>query len=79
MNSAAIVSCSLVAAGGILVGHLIRNLGLETIVPDVKSEDSAKHTARSLVDEEQSFLQVFDNFKLIYRNASGDRVGEFDS
>ncbi|XP_070063732.1 uncharacterized protein [Drosophila virilis] len=74
VNSAAIVSCSLVAAGGILVGHLIRSLGLETIVPDVKSEDSAKHTARSLVDEEQSFLQLFDNFKLIYRNASGDRV-----
>ncbi|XP_064552887.1 uncharacterized protein LOC135438490 [Drosophila montana] len=74
VNSAAIVSCSLVAAGGILVGHLIRSLGLETIVEDVKSEDSAKHTARSLIDEEQSFLQLFDNFKLIYRNSSGDRV-----
>ncbi|XP_068152580.1 uncharacterized protein [Drosophila tropicalis] len=34
INSAALVSCGLVAAGGLLVGHLIRSMGLESIVPD---------------------------------------------
>ncbi|KAL7731187.1 hypothetical protein ACLKA6_014378 [Drosophila palustris] len=74
VNSAAIMSCGLVAAGGLIAGHLIRSMGLETIVPDAKSEESAKHTARSLLDDEQSFLQIFENFKLVYRNASGERV-----
>ncbi|XP_034488580.1 uncharacterized protein LOC117792516 [Drosophila innubila] len=74
VNSAAIFSCGLVAAAGLLAGHLIRSVGLETIIPDAKSEEPAKHTARSLHDEEQSFLQIFDNFKLVYRNASGERM-----
>ncbi|XP_017859002.1 PREDICTED: uncharacterized protein LOC108611036 [Drosophila arizonae] len=74
VNSAAILSCGLVAAGGFAVGHLIRSMGLETIVPAGKSEASGEHAERRLLDEEQSFLQLFDNFKLIYRNASGERV-----
>ncbi|XP_062124814.1 uncharacterized protein LOC133837916 isoform X2 [Drosophila sulfurigaster albostrigata] len=73
VNSAAIFSCGLVAVGGIIVGHLIRSMGLETIVPDPK-EDSAKKAARGLLDEQQNFLQIFDNFKLVYRNESGERV-----
>ncbi|XP_043863296.1 uncharacterized protein LOC6572778 [Drosophila mojavensis] len=74
VNSAAILSCGLVAAGGFAVGHLIRSMGLETIVPAGKSEASGEHAERRLLDEEQSFLQLFDNFKLIYRNASGEKV-----
>lgn len=76
VNSAAILSCGLVAAGGFAVGHLIRSMGLETIVPAGKSEASGEHAERRLLDEEQSFLQLFDNFKLIYRNASGEKVGK---
>ncbi|XP_017967284.1 uncharacterized protein LOC108659063 [Drosophila navojoa] len=74
VNSAAILSCGLVAAGGFAVGHLIRSMGLETIVPAGKSETAGEHAERRLLDEKQSFLQLFDNFKLIYRNASGERV-----
>ncbi|EDV93209.1 GH18394 [Drosophila grimshawi] len=74
VNSAAIFSCGLLAASGLIVGHLIRSMSLENIVPDSKSEQSSNHKARSLLDEEQNFLQLFDNFKLVYRNTSGDRV-----
>ncbi|KAH8310440.1 hypothetical protein KR044_001367 [Drosophila immigrans] len=73
VNSAAIFSCGLVAVGGLIAGHLIRSMGLETITPDAK-DDAAKHTARGLLDEQQNFLQIFDNFKLVYRNVSGERV-----
>ncbi|KAH8388382.1 hypothetical protein KR093_005375 [Drosophila rubida] len=73
VNSAAIFSCGLVAVGGLIAGHLIRSMGLETITPDAK-EEAAKHTARGLLEEQQDFMQILDNFKLVYRNASGERV-----
>ncbi|XP_022214646.2 uncharacterized protein LOC111069063 [Drosophila obscura] len=34
INSAAVLSCGLVAAGGLLVGHLIRSMGLDAITQD---------------------------------------------
>jgi len=102
VNSAAVVSCGLVVAGGVLVGHLIRSLGLETITgddqrpifgnssthkPKSSEEDSpsstpapstSNATARGLFDDSLSFPGIFDNFKLIYRNETGDRVGKFE-
>lgn len=86
VNSAAILSCGLVAAGGAVVGHLLRSMGLDTIIPDFKKEETeakseakptVKPAARGLLDEDSGgMLQLFENFKLIYRNASGQRVGE---
>jgi len=102
VNSAAVVSCGLVVAGGVLVGHLIRSLGLEAITgddqrpifgnssthkPKSSEEDSpsstpapssSNATARGLFDDSLSFPGIFDNFKLIYRNETGDRVGKFE-
>ncbi|KAH8381979.1 hypothetical protein KR009_001203 [Drosophila setifemur] len=95
INSAAVLSCGLVAAGGILVGHLIRSMGLEAITEDdhhrpifgntshhnpksseemTSSTPSPNATSRGLFNEEQSFSRILENFKLIYRNESGDRV-----
>ncbi|XP_017076202.2 uncharacterized protein LOC108111318 [Drosophila eugracilis] len=98
VNSAAVVSCGLVVAGGVLVGHLIRSLGLEAITgdnpppifgnsslhkPKSSEEDtpsstpapsSTNATARGLFDDNLSFPGIFENFKLIYRNETGDRV-----
>lgn len=87
VNSAAILSCGLVAAGGAITGYLLRSLGQETIIPDLKKEEtkakSEKNsttkpaTSRGLLDENVGgVLQLFENFKLVYRNASGQRVGE---
>ncbi|ALC46249.1 CG18682 [Drosophila busckii] len=70
VNSAAIVSGGLVVAGGVLVGHLLRSMGLETIVPD----NTPDHRKRRLDTDEQSLLQLFEHFKLVYRNDSGARV-----
>ncbi|XP_017008713.2 uncharacterized protein [Drosophila takahashii] len=98
VNSAAVVSCGLVMAGGLLVGHLIRSLGLEAITgddhrpifgnssthkPKSSEEDissstpapsNSNATARGLFDDNLSFPGIFDNFKLIYRNETGDRI-----
>ncbi|KAH8293856.1 hypothetical protein KR054_005281 [Drosophila jambulina] len=100
VNSAAVVSCGLVVVGGLLVGHLIRSMGLEAITGDhhkpilgnVSSnynntfpteEDASTSsstlsannaTYRGLFEEELSLTRIFDNFKLIYRNETGDRV-----
>ncbi|XP_016950987.1 uncharacterized protein LOC108025189 [Drosophila biarmipes] len=98
VNSAAVVSCGLVVAGGVLVGHLIRSLGLEAITADDQRPifgNSSAHkpksseevppssapatsapnaSARGLFDDSLSFPGIFDNFKLIYRNETGDRV-----
>ncbi|KAH8246960.1 hypothetical protein KR032_005512 [Drosophila birchii] len=100
VNSAAVVSCGLVVAGGLLVGHLIRSMGLEAITGDdhrpilgnvssnntkysEEEEDSSTSsstlsstnaTYRGLFEEELSLPKIFDNFKLIYRNETGDRV-----
>uniref|UniRef100_A0A6P4DXB9 Uncharacterized protein LOC108037970 n=1 Tax=Drosophila rhopaloa TaxID=1041015 RepID=A0A6P4DXB9_DRORH len=91
VNTAAVVSCGLVVAGGVLVGHLIRSLGLEAITADenrpifgnsstLKPKSSEEPTnatnatSRALYDENLSFPGIFDNFKLIYRNETGDRV-----
>nr|AEN86877.1 MIP10831p1 [Drosophila melanogaster] len=99
VNSAAVVSCGLVVAGGVLVGHLIRSLGLEAITGDDQHlifgnssthkpksseeegssstpapKNSTNATARGLFDDNLSFPGILDNFKLIYRNETGDRV-----
>ncbi|KAH8385893.1 hypothetical protein KR200_005851 [Drosophila serrata] len=99
VNSAAVLSCGLVVAGGLLVGHLIRSMGLETITEDdhkpilgnvssnntkvSEEEDSSTSsttqsatnaTYRGLFEEELSLPKIFDNFKLIYRNETGERV-----
>ncbi|XP_017131177.1 uncharacterized protein LOC108148609 [Drosophila elegans] len=98
VNSAAVVSCGLVVVGGVLVGHIIRSLGLEAITGDENrpifgnssilkpksSEEDASYstpapipanaTSRKLDDESLSFPGFLDNFKLIYRNETGDRV-----
>ncbi|KAH8247759.1 hypothetical protein KR038_009619 [Drosophila bunnanda] len=99
VNSAAVLSCGLVVAGGLLVGHLIRSMGLEAITDDDRKpilgsvssnntqvsdeEDSSTSsstqsatnaTYRGLFEEELSLPKIFDNFKLIYRNETGDRV-----
>ncbi|XP_017055270.1 uncharacterized protein LOC108097481 [Drosophila ficusphila] len=100
VNSAAVVSCGLVVAGGVLVGHLIRSLGLEAITGDptkpifgnssfLKPKSSEEisptstpspglnatnATSRGLFDEDLNISGFFDNFKLIYRNETGDRV-----
>ncbi|XP_039493738.1 uncharacterized protein LOC120453213 [Drosophila santomea] len=98
VNSAAVVSCGLVVAGGVLVGHLIRSLGLEAITghdqrpvfgnssthKPMSSEEeettstpapsSTNATARGLFDDNPSLPGILDNFKLIYRNETGDRV-----
>lgn len=89
-------------AGGVLVGHLIRSLGLEAITGDDQHpifgnpsthkpksseeegssstpapKNSTNATARGLFDDNLSFPAILDNFKLIYRNETGDRVGKF--
>ncbi|XP_030371617.1 uncharacterized protein LOC115621916 [Scaptodrosophila lebanonensis] len=75
INSAAILSGGLIAGAGLLVGHLIRSMGLESVdAKDESGENEDGHNARSLFDDEQGFLQLFDNFKLVYRNESGGRV-----
>ncbi|XP_033240334.1 uncharacterized protein [Drosophila pseudoobscura] len=90
INSAAVLSCGLVAAGGLLVGHLIRSMGLEAITEDepptsgrpksseeeapATSEAGHNGTARGLLDKDRSFLELFENFKLVYRNETGERV-----
>ncbi|KAH8417895.1 hypothetical protein KR222_007854 [Zaprionus bogoriensis] len=75
VNSAAILSCGLVAAGGAFAGYLLRSMGLETVAPDLKKEESEpKQEARGLLDGEAGMLQLFENFKLIYNNSSGQRV-----
>ncbi|XP_033241940.1 uncharacterized protein LOC117186015 [Drosophila miranda] len=90
INSAAVLSCGLVAAGGLLVGHLIRSMGLEAITEDeppssgrpksseeeapATSEAGHNATARGLLDKDRSFLELFENFKLVYRNETGERV-----
>ncbi|KAH8308222.1 hypothetical protein KR059_008455 [Drosophila kikkawai] len=99
VNSAAVLSCGLVVAGGLLVGHLIRSMGLEAITGDdhkpilgnvssnntksSEEEDTSTSsstlsannaTYRGLFEEELSLPRIFDNFKLIYRNETGDRV-----
>lgn len=58
-------------------------MGLDTITEDLKkkketeAKTETKPAARGLLDVDSGgMLQLFDNFKLIYRNASGQRVGE---
>ncbi|XP_032311745.1 uncharacterized protein LOC6499001 [Drosophila ananassae] len=98
INSAALLSCGLVAAGGIFVGHLIRSLGLEAITGDAyrpifgnssnhkpkSSEEmttntmapqaSNNATSRGFFEDEYSLPKIFENFKLVYKNETGDRV-----
>ncbi|XP_034660538.1 uncharacterized protein LOC117896368 [Drosophila subobscura] len=95
INSAAVLSCGLVAAGGLLVGHLIRSMSLEAITQDnspatsgtpKSSEENtspsthpdtlvSNATARGLADRrDRSLQQLFENFKLVYRNETGERV-----
>ncbi|XP_041451777.1 uncharacterized protein LOC121405230 [Drosophila obscura] len=106
INSAAVLSCGLVAAGGLLVGHLIRSMGLDAITQDdspghghghgpttsgrpKSSEESPSSTstsgggavltnatARGLLDRDRGsgILELFENFKLVYRNETGERV-----
>ncbi|KAH8326141.1 hypothetical protein KR067_002381 [Drosophila pandora] len=100
INSAALLSCGLVAAGGIFVGHLIRSLGLEAITGDAHRPifgNSSNHrpksseemttttmapqasnnaTSRGFFEDEYSLPKIFENFKLVYKNETGDRVGE---
>ncbi|KAH8268231.1 hypothetical protein KR026_002323 [Drosophila bipectinata] len=98
VNSAALLSCGLVAAGGIFVGHLIRSLGLEAITGDAHRPifgNSSNHkpksseemttttipppssdnaTSRGLFENDFGLPKIFENFKLVYKNETGDRV-----
>lgn len=91
-------------AGGVLVGHLIRSMGLEAITGDdhrptlgnsskpksseeenvsasssTQTLSASNATFRGLFEEELSLPRILDNFKLIYRNETGDRVGGYQT
>jgi len=72
INTAALTITGILAGAGIFVGHLFRTFGWKT-----KSGEKKPSERRvDLQNEDNHLLNVLENFKLIYRNDSGSKIGK---